>query len=150
MLEVELAEKEAGKKAAVKKRDYDTAGKLSKQVKALKAELEKIASGGAKAGAGAAELEPAGPMVNPRYPNIPMTSYINDKVGSKPSSGPSSRARTPHLMLALMLALVLALMLALMHSRLPPHLLAPALLQDQHELSGGADGAREALRLHRQ
>ena len=58
MLEVELAEKEAGKKAAVKKRDYDTAGKLSKQVKALKAELEIIASDVAtKTGSGAAELE---------------------------------------------------------------------------------------------
>ena len=83
MLEVELAEKEAGKKAAVKKRDYDTAGKLSKQVKALKAELEAIAASGAKKSAAAAELEPKGPTVNGRYPNLPIQPYVDDKLFCK-------------------------------------------------------------------
>lgn len=39
ILEAELKEKEDGKKAAVKKRDYDTAGKLSKEVKSCVHEL---------------------------------------------------------------------------------------------------------------
>lgn len=87
ILEAELKEKEDGKKAAVKKRDYDTAGKLSKEVKRLKEEIEIIASGGLSGGAmgnGAAEeLAAPAPMINPSYPNLNMSGYINDTLFCK-------------------------------------------------------------------
>lgn len=56
-------------------------------MKRLKEEIEIIASGGAGGGSmgkGAAEeLNEPAPMINPSYPNLPMGSYLNDKLFCK-------------------------------------------------------------------